>query len=267
MAGGLAQLQLPSSWRILDFISDVHLEAGSPQTHAAWSAYMAGTPADALFILGDLFEVWVGDDLLQASPQPQAQFAAQCVDSLRQTGQRLKLFFMHGNRDFLVGPKLLAHCQATLLDDPCLLKTDAQSWLLSHGDALCLDDQPYLAFRQQVRSPAWQQAFLARPLAERQSLAREMRERSQAQQAQRWAEGGGYAEVDAQAARRILQQADSSTLIHGHTHRPARHELGQGLAREVLSDWDMQAQPPRAQCLRLRLGPGPSARLERLNLV
>jgi UDP-2,3-diacylglucosamine hydrolase len=264
MTGGLAQLQLPASWRTLDFISDVHLDVGAPQTHGAWSAYMASTPADALFILGDLFEVWVGDDLLE---QPQEHFAAQCALSLRQAGQRLKLFFMHGNRDFLVGAALLARCHATLLADPCLLRHADQSWLLSHGDALCLDDAPYLAFRQQVRSASWQEEFLARPLSERQALARQMRERSQQQQAQRWADGGGYAEVDAQAARSSLQQAGSSTLIHGHTHRPARHELGQGLAREVLSDWDAAAEPPRAQVLRLSIEAGQPARLERLNLA
>lgn len=263
MNSALAQLQLPISWRTLDFISDVHLDASAPQTQAAWSAYMAATPADALFILGDLFEVWVGDDLLE---QPQERFAAQCVHSLSQAGQRLKLFFMHGNRDFLVGPALLARCQATLLDDPCLLLGQEQSWLLSHGDALCLDDEPYLAFRQQVRNPAWQKAFLARPLAERQEMARQVRERSQ-QQAQRWADGGGYAEVDAQAARDCLQLAGCSTLIHGHTHRPARHELGQGLAREVLSDWDAGVEPARAQVLRLSLQPGRPAQLERLNLL
>ncbi len=162
---------------------------------------------------------------------------------------------------------LLARCHATLLADPCLISGAEQSWLLSHGDALCLDDVPYLAFRQQVRSAIWQEEFLARPLSERQALARQMRERSQQQQAQRWSDGGGYAEVDAQAARSSLQQASSSTLIHGHTHRPARHELGQGLAREVLSDWDAAAEPPRAQVLRLSLEAGQPARLERLNLA
>lgn len=264
MTSGLRELELPASWHTLDFISDVHLDAQDPLTHAAWSAYMAATPADAVFILGDLFEVWVGDDLLDA---PEPQFAAQCVESLSQAGRRLSLFFMHGNRDFLVGPALLERCHATLLSDPCLLRGAGQCWLLSHGDALCLDDQPYLTFRQQVRSAAWQQAFLARPLAERQALAREMRERSQQQQAQRWADGGGYAEVDAQAARSSLQQAGSKTLIHGHTHRPAHHDLGQGLAREVLSDWDAQAVPARAQVLRLSLQPGSSAQLERLSLL
>jgi UDP-2,3-diacylglucosamine hydrolase len=118
-----------------------------------------------------------------------------------------------------------------------------------------------------VRSAIWQEEFLARPLSDRQALARQMRQRSQQQQAQRWADGGGYAEVDAQAARSSLQQASSNTLIHGHTHRPARHELGQGLAREVLSDWDAAAEPPRAQVLRLSIEAGQPARLERLNLA
>ena len=264
MSNSLRELKVPGHWRTLDFISDIHLEAQSPQTHAAWATYLATTPADAVFILGDLFEVWVGDDLLQ---EPNAVFAGQCVQSLRDAGQRLKLFFMHGNRDFLIGADFLAQCQASLLDDPCVLSTADQRWLLSHGDAWCLDDAPYLAFRAQVRSPAWQAQFLSQPLAQRQAMARQMREHSQRQQAERWQQGAGYVDVDQGAAKQALEQAGASTLIHGHTHRPARHDLGHGLAREVLSDWDAQATPPRAQVLRLSLPAGLAPRLERLPLL
>jgi UDP-2,3-diacylglucosamine hydrolase len=221
---------------------------------------MASTPADALFILGDLFEVWVGDDLLHA---PGQAFATECADVLRASGQRLALFLMHGNRDFLLGSQLLAHCQGQLLDDPCVLTVGKQRWLLAHGDALCLDDHSYLAFRAQVRSQPWQQAFLSKPLSQRQDIARQLRAQSQQEQAQRWARGEGYAEVDEQAARQALQDAQAHTLIHGHTHRPARHELGEGLAREVLSDWDAQ----RAQVLRLSRTAQGQCELQRLSLL
>jgi UDP-2,3-diacylglucosamine hydrolase len=138
-----------------------------------------------------------------------------------------------------------------------------QRWLLAHGDALCLDDHSYLAFRAQVRSQPWQQAFLSKPLSQRQEIARQLRAQSQQEQAQRWARGEGYAEVDEQAARQALQDAQAHTLIHGHTHRPARHELGEGLAREVLSDWDAQ----RAQVLRLSRTAQGQCELQRLSLL
>lgn len=264
MKAGLSELVAPAHWRTLDFISDIHLEPGSPQTHALWADYINRTPADALFILGDLFEVWVGDDLLDQEPEG---FAAQCTRTLALAGRRLALFLMHGNRDFLMGHQMMQQCHATGLADPCKLLLAGQPWLLSHGDALCLDDKPYLEFRQQVRSPAWQAQFLARPLHERQALARQMRQHSQQQQALRSTRGEGYAEVDAQAAFSSLQGAGASTLIHGHTHRPARHELGAGLAREVLSDWDAQDRPPRAQVLRLSLAPGQAVQLQRIDLL
>ncbi len=260
MTAGLRELVAPEPWRTLDFISDLHLHAGDAQTQAVWADYMARTPADALFILGDLFEVWVGDDLLDA---PDQSFATECANVLRACGQRLALFFMHGNRDFLLGPQFLAHCQGRLLADPCVLTVGDQRWLLAHGDALCLDDPSYLEFRAQVRSQPWQQAFLNKPLAQRQDIARQLRAQSQQQQAERWARGEGYAEVDAQAARQALQDARAHTLIHGHTHRPARHELGDALAREVLSDWDAQ----RAQVLRMTRTAQGDCVLQRLSLL
>jgi len=261
---GLRQLVAPAHWRTLDFISDLHLEAQSPQTHAAWVQFMASTAADAVFILGDLFEVWVGDDQLEHEPQG---FAANCMQTLAQAGQRLSLFLMHGNRDFLIGEDFLRRCKATLLADPCTLISGTQTWQLAHGDALCLDDTAYLQFREQVRSPSWQAQFLALPLTQRQAMARQMRQQSQEQQTRRAARGEGYAEVDAQAAARSLQQVHGQTLIHGHTHRPARHELGAGLSREVLSDWDAQARPPRAQVLRMTVSAGAQSRLQRINLL
>lgn len=247
-----AELQAPPAWRTVDFISDLHLQAGEPATFAAWQHYLQTTPADAVFILGDLFEVWVGDDVvgadLNADPSAaNASFEARCAHALGQAARRLAVFFMHGNRDFLVGPALMAQCHSTLLADPTVLSFAGQRWLLSHGDALCLGDVDYLQFRQQVRSPAWQQAFLAKPLAERQAIARGLRQQSEA----RKQSGAVYADVDADAARQWLAAAQARTLIHGHTHKPAGHALGKGLQRVVLSDWDAQAAVPRADVLRL----------------
>lgn len=250
----MAELPAPPVWRTVDFISDLHLQASEPATFAAWQHYLETTPADAVFILGDLFEVWVGDDAVEGDLlDPAAGFDARCVQAMGNAAGRLALFFMHGNRDFLVGQALMDLCNATLLTDPTVLVFPAgtgRRWLLSHGDALCLDDVDYMNFRSQVRSPEWQRTFLARPLAERQAIARGLREQSEA----RKQSGAQYADVDTQAARQWLQAANSRTLIHGHTHKPAVHDLGGGLSRVVLSDWDLGAPVPRAEVLRLTAG-------------
>ncbi|MES2246096.1 MAG: UDP-2,3-diacylglucosamine diphosphatase [Pseudomonadota bacterium] len=236
-----SELVAPPAWRTVDLISDLHLQASELATFEAWQGYLQTTPADALVILGDLFEVWVGDD---AADQP--GFEAQCVELLQRTAQRMPVFFMHGNRDFLVGKAFAAQCGLTLLDDPTVLVLHGERWLLSHGDALCLEDTDYLQFRAQVRTPEWQAAFLARPLEERRALARAIRAQSEDRKRD---PSTLWADVDADAARQWLQHAGASALIHGHTHRPAVHDLGHGLRRIVLSDWDAAAHPPRAQLL------------------
>lgn len=236
------ELVAPSHWRTAEFISDLHLQPGEPATFEAWQRYLAQTSAQAVFILGDLFEAWPGDD---AADQP--GFAADCAQVLRQAAQRRSLFFMHGNRDFLVGDRLMQAVGATLLHDPTVLALHGRRWLLSHGDALCLGDTEYLAFRAQVRTPQWQQAFLERPLAERQAVAQALRESSEA----RKRSGAGYADVDPAAALAWLEAADATVLLHGHTHRPADVELGPAHRRIVLSDWDAAARPPRLEVLRL----------------
>ena len=242
-----AALAARAHWRTVDFISDLHLQPAEPGTFKAWAHYMLRTPADAVFILGDLFEVWVGDD--SALP---GSFEAHCGDVLRAAGAALDLFFMHGNRDFLVGADFLARHGVHLLADPTVLDCHGQRWLLTHGDLLCTDDLAYQQFRQQVRTDAWQTAFLARPLAERQALAAQMRAGSEAHQATQ----GAYAQTDDALARQWLQAAGASVLIHGHTHQPADHDLGPGcdagrLTKVVLSDWHVSARERRAQVLRL----------------
>jgi UDP-2,3-diacylglucosamine hydrolase len=245
------------AWRTVDFISDLHLQAGDAATFAAWRRYMASTPADALFILGDLFEVWVGDDITSATDDPDGVFALQCQQVLRATSARLPLYFMHGNRDFLLGEDFAKTSGMALLPDPTVLDFDGQRWLLSHGDALCLGDVDYQQFRLQVRSPAWQAHFLGKPLAERQAIARGLRARSESIKGS----GAIYADVDEEAAKSGLRANAASTLIHGHTHRPRDHLLDAGaqpvLRRLVLSDWDAAARPPRLEVLRLQAGHSP----------
>lgn len=241
-----AQLDAAPDWRTADFISDLHLQASDPATFEAWQRYMQTTQADAVFILGDLFEVWVGDDAVSDG----MAFEDRCAAVLRDAARRTRVFFMHGNRDFLVGRDLLARLGVTLLDDPTVFAMDGQRWLLSHGDELCLDDVEYLRFRAQVRSEHWQQEFLAQPLERRRAIARNLREQSESIKRT----GADYADVDAAAAREWLLEAQAATLIHGHTHKPANHDLGPGLRRVVLSDWDAAATPPRLQVLRLAGG-------------
>ena len=238
-----ATLPAPASWRTIDFISDLHLQASDGATVAAWQHYLRHTRADALFILGDLFEVWVGDDALY---EP-GSFEAQCCALLRQTTERMPVYFMHGNRDFLVGDRFFQRCGVQPLLDPTVLCFAGQRWLLSHGDALCLDDVDYQRFRALARSAPWQQAFLAQPLATRRAQAREIRAQSEALKHT----AKVYADVDGPAACTWLQGTDCSVLIHGHTRRPAAHVLAPHLSRTVLSDWDAAAKPARAEVLRL----------------
>ena len=239
------ELQAPGTWRTIDFISDLHLQLGEPETFDAWRRFMRETPAEAVFILGDLFEVWVGDDMAQ-----QPGFGADCAAVLLAAADRASIFFMHGNRDFLVGDGFLRSCRTTLLADPTVLGFAGQRWLLTHGDSLCLADGDYMRFREQVRAPGWQRDFLAKPLAQRQQIGRDLREQSEARK--RCA--AVYADVDDDAAHAWLQAADAQVLIHGHTHRPADHALGPANRRSVLSDWDARADPARQEVLRLTAG-------------
>jgi UDP-2,3-diacylglucosamine hydrolase len=232
-----------SAWQTIDFISDLHLQVAEPATAKAWFDYMASADnnsADAIFILGDWFEVWVGDD-------DEDPFAALCAAVMRQRakgnkgGKPCELFIMHGNRDFLMGTNLADRCSATLLADPTQLDFNGTSYLLTHGDALCTDDAAYMRFRELVRAPEWQAEFLAKPLAERKNIARQIRTQSQAQHGL----ATSYADVNEALALDWLN-------THGCdvTHKPASHKLGGG-ERHVLSDWDANASPRRLEVLRL----------------
>jgi len=244
-------LVAPERWQQVELLSDLHLGPDTPGTLARLEQHLAQTPADAVLLLGDIFEVWVGDD---ARHEP---FEAGVVRMLHAASQRLNLFFMHGNRDFLVGADMLAACGMTALPDPTVLAAFGQRWLLVHGDAQCLDDTAYQAFRRQVRSPEWQAQVLAQPLEARQALGRQMRAGSKAAQAEQLM----ATDLDAEACRALLRDAGAPTMIHGHTHRPAVHDLGDGLQRVVLSDWDFDTTPHRGDVIRLS-----AAGLQRLPL-
>ncbi|MDC8770916.1 UDP-2,3-diacylglucosamine diphosphatase [Roseateles albus] len=238
------ELTAPPEWRRIEFLSDLHLSPHTPATLAALQAHLQETSADAVLLLGDIFEVWVGDDARFDD------FEASCLEILRSAGARLKLYFMAGNRDFLLGPDMLKDCGAQALSDPTVLCAFGQRWLLTHGDALCLADSAYQAFRTQVRTPQWQAQFLAQPLAVRRALAQQMRDGSKAQQAMQREDL--WADLDTEACLAWLKVTDCKALIHGHTHRPAEHVLAPGLIRHVLSDWDFESEAPRGDVLRLR---------------
>ena len=216
------------------FISDLHLDPSRPGSTRLFGEFVDGEArkADALYILGDLFEAWVGDD----DPSETGAFVAEKLKALADSG--VPVHFMHGNRDFLVGEDYARRAGFTLLPDPTRIELRGKPVLLMHGDTLCTDDLAYQKFRAQTRDPAWQKQFLAQPLAARMAFARQARAASQAHQ------GGlrdaGTMETITDVAPAAVAQAFSDhgvdTLIHGHTHRPAIHRDA-GRTRIVLGDW------------------------------
>lgn len=242
--------QAPPDWRVIDFISDLHLQSSEEATFRAWKTYMENNTADAVFILGDLFEVWIGDDAM-------GRFENVCLAVLKQAAARQAVFFLHGNRDFLLGAAFATAAGITLLPDPVALEFAGSQWLLTHGDALCLGDVDYQRFRSLVRTSEWQHGFLAQSVPERQRVANALRAASNQHKAQNTV----YADADAPMARAWLSAAKSIHLIHGHTHRPGDSALGIGYRRSVLSDWDLGAAVARAQVLRLVWNPEISASL------
>ena len=239
----LAELRAPRSWEVIDFISDLHLCDATPRGFDAWSRYMRSTPANAVIILGDLFEAWVGDDSRHAG------FEARCAAVLAGASSTRDVAFMPGNRDFLVGPALLTDCAIISLADPTVLVLPGERIMLSHGDAMCICDVEYQQFRALVRSVDWQRYFLALPLAERRHRVRQMRDQSE--QRKKGPSAPPWVDVDAATAIEWMQAARAPVLIHGHTHQPASETLAPGLVRHVLSDWELDhAVVPRAEVLR-----------------
>ena len=224
------------------FVSDLHLSPRSPGATRLFLQFLGGNArqADELFILGDLFEAWIGDD------DCDAPFNAEVVAALRLASESgLKISAMHGNRDFLLGTGFTAASGVKLLNDPYVLSTAEWQFVLSHGDALCLDDTAYMTFRNQVRNPAWQAALLAKPLAERRAIAAHMREVSESSQR---GKENPYTDLQAAATDDFLREHGYATFIHGHTHQPARHDHivdGIHVERWVLADW----HEDRGECL------------------
>jgi UDP-2,3-diacylglucosamine hydrolase len=241
------ELRAPAHWRAIEFISDLHLCGQTPQALTLLQQHLAHSDADAVLLLGDVFEIWIGDDALQGDDGAGPE--RPLLQALAGMGRQRWIGFMHGNRDFLVGAAALAQGGWHALPDPTVLDAFGRRWLLSHGDGLCLADHDYQRFRLQSRDERWQQQFLARPLAERRQIARQLRDASESRKSSVGFDG--YADVDTAEALRWLQAAAAETLIHGHTHRPARHQLDERHERWVLSDWDLAATPPRADLLRL----------------
>lgn len=234
---------VPAHWKAVDFISDLHLGDDTPRTFEAWKSHLQHTPADAVVILGDWFEMWVGDDLRTQG------LAAQCVEVLAQVSQHRTVAFMIGNRDFLIGADMLAACHLKGLDDPTVMVGFGERVLITHGDALCLSDTAYQQFRAMVRNPAWQKQALSLPQAERVRIGAQMRHQSEQKKDGRSAPAD-WADVDFPAAVAWLEAARSTTMIHGHTHRPGTETMAPGYVRHVLSDWDLDHAPYRAEVLR-----------------
>jgi len=240
----IAQLTAPSHWQAIDLLSDLHLCEAMPRTMSAFLGHLEATDAQAVLILGDLFEVWVGDD------QRHQAFEHSFAQALRQHSQRLWIGFMPGNRDFLVGPDLCEDAGLHLLHDPTHLNALGKNWLLSHGDALCLEDVEYQGFRRMVRSATWQHDFLSKPFDERWAVASRIRAESQSRKSA-VSDASIWADVDRTEATTWLKQAGAQTLIHGHTHRPGQDSWGEDAGRVVLSDWDLDGTASRAEVLRL----------------
>lgn len=215
------------------FVSDLHLCSSRPEICRIFFDFLAGPArrAQALYILGDLFEYWPGDD---DAGDP---FNASVVAALRGCTRAAPVFVMHGNRDFLLGSRFAAATGVRLIEDPHLLDCDGVATLLTHGDALCTDDADYMRFRAEVRSKQWIEAFLATPLPERKAKIEALRRESEAEKKRKPME---IMDVNAGAVQALLRQHGYPRLIHGHTHRPARHEHlvdARRCERWVLADW------------------------------
>jgi len=215
------------------FISDLHLDPERPAITDLFLDFLgARAPgSEALYILGDLFEAWIGDD--DSGPMNDAV----CHGLKACTGAGTPVYIMHGNRDFLLGAAFAERSGCILLNDPARIELYGTPTLLMHGDMLCTDDTEYMGFREMVRNPGWQEALLSKPLQERRLMAQEMRASSREQTS---GKAESIMDVNADAVDRVMTEHHVQRLIHGHTHRPAIHELevaGHPGQRIVLGDW------------------------------
>src|SRR5262245_7724182 len=218
------------------FISDLHLDAQHPEISRQFLAFLAGpaAQADALYILGDLFEVWIGDD----DPEPEKRRIIAGLRAL--TDQGVPCYVMHGNRDFLLGERFCKQSGCRLLQDPTIISVHGERVLAMHGDTLCTDDHSYQKLRAMVRDPGWQEMFLALSHDQRRMLAEQARAGSKAHIAQAMSE---IMDVNPQAVLAAMRAAGVKLLLHGHTHRPDVHRFeldGTRAARIVLGDWHEQ---------------------------
>ena len=223
------------------FVSDLHLEAGRPEIGDQFLAFLAGeaSRADALYILGDLFEVWVGDD----DPNTHYAVIKQALRELVDNG--VTTYFMHGNRDFMIGNVFARETGVRILSDPYPVEFYGDKVLLSHGDALCIDDVQYQNARRITRDPEWQAMMLAKPLSERLTIAKHLRAESIAHGA---TIDQSITDVNQDEVLRVVRDHGVDVLLHGHTHRPAVHaiDLGDRVAKRiVLGDWYEQGSVVR----------------------
>lgn len=221
---------------MIHLISDLHLCEERPDLTALFSQYMShiATSSTELFVLGDLFESWIGDD----DDSPFVESIIQQFRNYSDSGK--KLYFQHGNRDFLLAEQFADNTGGTIIDEVYPLVIGGQPALLMHGDSLCWDDVDYLQFRAMVRSDEWQQQFLSQPLAVRRAIAADLRRKSKAAQENKAA---SICDVHPQAVEELLTLNHAKILIHGHTHRPDFHDMdiqGTHCQRIVLSDWGEQ---------------------------
>lgn len=223
------------------FISDLHLEARRPEIGQQFLAFLdtEARNADALYILGDLFEAWLGDD----DPSPYYAAMKTAIRALVDSG--VAVYFMHGNRDFMIGEQFAAETGVTILNDPEIVALYGDKVLLSHGDALCTDDHRYQQVRAMTRDPEWQAMMRAKPIQERIEFARQARKDSMAHSASIDDE---ISDVNQGAVEQIIREHDVDILLHGHTHRPAIHEVDfddRVATRIVLGDWYEQGSVVR----------------------
>lgn len=224
--------------------ADIHLSSSAPATRQAFFDFLerAAREADALLLCGDIFDAWVGDDVALLQPEP---WLEDCLTALQQTARRLPLYIGRGNRDFLMGKRVLAHLGAHLLAEQVCLHTDFGQVIVSHGDEYCTDDLSYQRFKRIVRNPWVQKAFLWLPQNMRQAIARKARQRSRAAYQHK---GPGLTDVNPKAITQMLARTKAPVLIHGHTHRPALHHHlvgGKTCTRLVLPDWQYDQTPAR----------------------